>query len=54
LRTAGGRGPIEVIALALMFVSVYVLSHSPLIADEGDEAQLSSGRAQMQAEGLSR
>jgi hypothetical protein len=53
LRTAGGRVPVEVIALALMFVSLYVLSHSPLMADEGDEARLSAGRHHVQAEGMS-
>ncbi|HTW99204.1 MAG TPA: DMT family transporter [Acidimicrobiales bacterium] len=54
LRTAGGRGPVEVAALAAMFASLYLLSHSPLIADDTDEARLSEGRAQMQAEGISR
>jgi drug/metabolite transporter (DMT)-like permease len=55
LRTAGGRGPVEVIALVLMFFSLYVLSHSPLIGEEGEEERLSDSRAsaQMGTEGLS-
>ncbi len=56
LQTGGGRGPVEVIALGVMFCSLYLLSHSPLIADEGEEGRLSESRAsaQVSPEGLAR
>lgn len=55
LQTGGGRGPVEVIALGLMFLSLYTLSHSPLIADGAEEDLLSTSRPQanVSAEGLS-
>jgi drug/metabolite transporter (DMT)-like permease len=45
LQTADERGPAEVIAVVVMFASLYLLSHSPLIADEGAEERLSSSRS---------
>ncbi len=54
LRTGGGRGLGEVLALAVMFLSLFALSHSPLIeSGEGDE-RLSTGRppTRVHAEGV--
>ncbi|MCU1493096.1 MAG: rane protein [Acidimicrobiaceae bacterium] len=40
LRVSGGREAIEAISLGVMFVSLFVLSHSPLIASSAREERL--------------
>ena len=55
--TGGLRFGLEALGLACMFASLFLLSHSPLIAADAPEEQLSAGRAPLGADpagGLSR
>jgi drug/metabolite transporter (DMT)-like permease len=55
LQTAGARGPLESIALILLFAGVYFLARSPLVAtvrSEEEEAKLLGGRHRHAPAGL--
>jgi hypothetical protein len=49
LRTSQGRLGIDVISLCVMFMGLFLLSHSPLIATPGAEEHLSAGRPRLAA-----
>ncbi|HEV2360305.1 MAG TPA: DMT family transporter [Acidimicrobiales bacterium] len=44
LQTSKGRIAVDVMSLCLMFASLFVLTHSPLIASQGADEKLSAGR----------
>jgi drug/metabolite transporter (DMT)-like permease len=44
LQTSQGRLAVDVISLCVMFIGLFLLSHSPLIATPGAEEHLSAGR----------
>lgn len=48
LQTAGGREVVDVLALIVMFIGLFLLAHSPLIASPENEEQLSRGRPERQ------
>jgi len=48
LRTSGARGPVEAIALLVMFVSTFVLSQSPLVVGMGEMGNSAPGSATAQ------
>jgi drug/metabolite transporter (DMT)-like permease len=49
LQTTQGRLAVDVISLCVMFIGLFLLSHSPLIASPGAEEHLSGGRPKLDA-----